>query len=75
MANLKVLFGTGALRLNDETGKVENVGGIQWTIKDGIVFNSKELLADVRAMVEESKAELGLPAGPMPMFIETVVDH
>lgn len=75
LANLKVLFGTGALRLNDETGEVEIVGGIQWTIKDGVVFNAKELLADVRAMVEESKAEMGLPAGPMPMSIETTTDH
>lgn len=72
LANLKVLFGTGALRLNDETGEVEKVGGIRWTIKNGVVFDARQLLSDVRAMVEDAKAAAGLPAGPMPMFIETV---
>ena len=53
--NLKVLYGTGARRLNDETGNVENVGGILYTIKDGIVYDAKKLLADVAEMVEEQK--------------------
>lgn len=72
LQNLKVLFGTGAIRLNDETGEVEKVGGVKWTIKDGIVFDAKKLLDDVRAMVEAAKKEAGMPAGPMPMFIETI---
>jgi imidazolonepropionase-like amidohydrolase len=55
--NLKVLYGTGATRLNDETGEVERVGGIKWTIKDGIVYDAKQLLADVREMVRQQKAE------------------
>lgn len=71
LENLKVLFGTGAIRLNDDTGNVERVGGIRWTIKDGILYDVPELLRDVRRIVEESKAEAGLPAGPMPLFIET----
>ncbi len=53
--NLKVLYGTGARRLNDETGEVETVGGILYTIKDGIVYDAKRLLADVADMVEEQK--------------------
>ena len=53
--NLKVLYGTGARRLNDETGEVETVGGILYTIKDGIVYDAKQLLADVAEMVEEQK--------------------
>ena len=59
LANLKVLYGTGAVRLNDETGEPERVGGVRWTIKDGIVYDAKRLLADVAAMVTEQKAELG----------------
>ena len=59
LANLKVLYGTGWPRLNDETGEVELVGGIKHTIKDGIVFDAVELLADVAAMVAEAKAERG----------------
>lgn len=74
LANLKVLYGTGALRLNDDTGEVEKVGGVTWTIKNGIVFDAKQLLRDVRAFVEAAKAERGMAAGPMPMFIETVHD-
>ena len=73
--NMKVLFGTGALRLIDETGEVEKVGGIKWTIKDGIVFDAKKLLADVRALVDAAKANAGLPPSPMPMAIETVPQH
>jgi hypothetical protein len=57
LQNLKVLYGTGAVRLNEKTGKVEHVGGIKYTIKDGIVYDAKQLLADVAAMVEKQKKE------------------
>jgi imidazolonepropionase-like amidohydrolase len=57
LQNLKVLYGTGALRLDDRTGQVERVGGIKYTIKDGIVYDAKLLLADVAAMVEKQKKE------------------
>lgn len=54
--NLKVLYGTGAVRLNDETGKPERVGGVEYTIKDGIVYDAKQLLKDVEEMVNKQKA-------------------
>ena len=54
-----VLYGTGAVRLNDETGLPERVGGVRYTIKDGIVYDAKQLLADVAAMVDRQKAEKG----------------
>ena len=53
--NLKVLYGTGWLRLNDETGTVEWLGGIDHTIKDGIVYDARALLADVAEMVEAQR--------------------
>ena len=56
LANLKVLYGTGAPMLNDDTGKLERVGGISYTIKDGIVYDAKKLLEDVRRMVADAKA-------------------
>ena len=56
LQNLKVLYGTGAIKLNDDTGSVERVGGVRWTIKDGIVFDAKELLSDVRDLVAAEKA-------------------
>jgi imidazolonepropionase-like amidohydrolase len=56
--NLKVLYGTGAVRLDDETGETERIGGVRYTIKDGIVFDAQRLLADVVAMVEAQRAEM-----------------
>jgi hypothetical protein len=56
LANLKVLYGTGALKLDDSTGKPTQVGGVRWTIKDGIVYDAKQLLADVARMVDAQKA-------------------
>ena len=55
IANLKVLYGTGAIRLNDQTAAVERVGGVKWVIKDGIVYDAKRLLQDVARMVDEAK--------------------
>jgi hypothetical protein len=55
LENLKVLYGTGWFRLNDATGKVDQVGGVKWTIKDGIVYDAKALLADVARMVEDQR--------------------
>ena len=58
LANLKVLYGTGALRL-DEDNVPRRVGSVRYTIKDGIVFDARALLADVRRMVEQAKAQSG----------------
>ena len=52
--NLKVLYGTGTVRL-DENGNPVTVGGVKWTIKDGIVYDARELLDDVARMVAEAK--------------------
>ncbi|MGC1631345.1 MAG: amidohydrolase [Gelidibacter sp.] len=57
LQNMKVLYGTGAVRLNDETGKPERVGGVVHTIKDGIVYDAKKLLRDVELMVIKQQEE------------------
>src|SRR5882724_4384724 len=56
--NLASLYGTGAIKLN-EKNEVTRVGGVKYTIKDGIVYDAKKLLADVRAMVREAKQKSG----------------
>ena len=56
LQNFKVLYGNGAVRLNDETGRPERVGGIKYTIKDGIVYDAKKLMDDVAAMVAKQKS-------------------
>jgi cytosine/adenosine deaminase-related metal-dependent hydrolase len=67
LENLKVLYGTGAVKLNDETGEVERVGGVKYTIKDGIVYDARQLLEDVAEMVRAQKRERGMdPDAPLP---------
>ena len=56
LANLKVLYGTGAVKLTKDN-KVVRVGGVKFTIKDGIIYDAKRLLADVKAMVDEEKSK------------------
>ena len=58
LQNLASLYGTGAIKL-DEKNQVKRVGGVKYTIKDGIVYDAKKLLADVRRMVREAKAKSG----------------
>ncbi len=57
LRNLKVLYGTGAIKLTDDN-KVVRVGGVKYTIKDGIVYDAKKLLEDVKGIVDMSKKEL-----------------
>ena len=54
LQNLKVLYGTGALKLNDDNELIR-VGGVRYTVKDGIVYDAKKLLQDVKKIVDEKK--------------------
>jgi hypothetical protein len=54
LANIKYLYGTGAIKLNDKNEEIR-AGGIKYTIKDGIVYDAKKLLEDVRNMVKKAK--------------------
>jgi hypothetical protein len=56
LQNFKVLYGTGTIRINDATNKPERVGGVDYVVKGGIVYDGKKLLADVAANVEKAKA-------------------
>jgi hypothetical protein len=58
LANLQVLYGTGAVKLSDDN-TVQRVGGVKYTIKDGIIYDSKKLLADVKKIVADEKAKTG----------------
>ena len=39
---------------------MEYVGGVKYTIKDGIVYDAKQLLKDVEEMVRREKEARGL---------------
>ncbi|GGG49263.1 hypothetical protein GCM10011414_18860 [Croceivirga lutea] len=54
LKNLKVLYGTGAIRLT-EANEVVRVGGVTYTIKDGIIYDAKKLLQDVKTIVQQQK--------------------
>ena len=59
LQNLKVLYGTGSIRI-DENNKPIRVGGVKYTVKDGIVYDAKKLLEDVKAIVDKQKEEEGV---------------
>lgn len=67
LANLKVLYATGHIKLDPETNEPARVGGIDYVVKNGVVYDGAELRASVKAMVGEEKQRLGLPPGPMPI--------
>jgi len=56
LQNLKVLYGTGAIKLT-ESNEVVRVGGVKYTIKDGVIYDAKKLLLDVKQMVDTQKEE------------------
>jgi len=58
LANFKVLYGTGAIKINDDN-EVVRVGGVKYTIKDGIIYDAKQLLKDVENMVKRAKRRDG----------------
>ena len=67
--NLKSLYGTGVPKLNEDTQLVERVGGVTWTIKDGIVYDARALLEEVKKTVREEKITLGLNPN-LPLKVE-----
>lgn len=58
LQNLKVLYGTGVIRIDDNNEPIR-VGGVKYTVKDGIVYDAKKLLEDVKAIVDKQKQEEG----------------
>lgn len=56
LVNLKYLYGTGTPEL-DENNEEVRAGGVDYTIKDGIIYDAKKLLADVREMVKKAREE------------------
>jgi len=58
LQDFQVLYGTGAIRLTEDN-KVVRVGGVKYTVKDGIVYDAKKLLADVKKIVDAEKVKSG----------------
>jgi imidazolonepropionase-like amidohydrolase len=62
LENFKVLYGTGHFRLDANDDPVR-VGGVRYTIKDGIIYDARELLSDVREIVLKARQESGTGPG------------
>ncbi len=58
LENLQYLYGTGAVYLTNNN-EITRKGGVKYTIKDGIVYDAKKLLADVKQLVDEEKKKTG----------------
>jgi len=58
LKNLKVLYGTGAIKLTNDN-KVIREGGVKYTIKDGVIYDAKALLQEVKEMVTTEKSKTG----------------
>ena len=54
--NFKYLYPTGVLDLKD--GKLVRRGGVKWTIKDGLVYNTPTIMSELKEMVAKARAEL-----------------
>ncbi|MBV6659790.1 amidohydrolase family protein [Pseudomonas yamanorum] len=54
--DFKLLYGTGALRLDEVNQCGEWQRSLMTTIKDGVVFDTRELLSDVEGIVSNSTA-------------------
>ena len=58
LKNLKVLYGTGAIKLTEDN-EVVRAGGVTYTISNGVIYDAKGLLDKVKKMVSDAKAEEG----------------
>lgn len=56
LRDLKVLYGTGAIRVSEDDVEYRT-RGIRYIVKDGIVYDSRQLLDDVRQIVHDEKSK------------------
>jgi Amidohydrolase family len=67
LANLKVLYATGHIKLDPATNKPIRVGGIDYVVKNGVVYEGAELRSSIKSMVAAEKQRLGVAPGAMPI--------
>jgi hypothetical protein len=54
LADVKVFYGNGVTRVGADRKEVHEQC-VKYTIRDGVIFDSQALLADVREMVTKAK--------------------
>lgn len=55
LENLKCLYPTGVVDRKEE--KLVRRGGVEWTIKDGIVYHGPSMLEDIKQIVAQARKE------------------
>jgi len=66
LANLKTLYATGHIKL-DERNKPQRVGGIDFVVKNGVVYDGADLRDSIITSVADEKAKFDIAPGPMPI--------
>jgi cytosine/adenosine deaminase-related metal-dependent hydrolase len=51
MDNIKVMYGTGVNRYSSDGESITHSGGVRWTVKNGVLFDCRELLNAVEDYV------------------------
>lgn len=59
LVDFNLIYGTGALRLDESTGETYRARALEYTIKDGVIYDVTELLKDVKKMVDDAKRTEG----------------
>ena len=67
LANLKVLYATGHVKLDPETNRPVQVGGVDYVVKNGVVYEGAKLRDEIKSMVAGEKERRGVALGPMPV--------
>ncbi|WP_428409499.1 amidohydrolase family protein [Hyphococcus sp.] len=67
LANLKTLYATGHVKLDPETNRPVRVGGVDYVVKNGVVYEGAKLRDEIKDMVAAEKQRLGVAPGPMPI--------
>ena len=57
--NFRYLYPFGAINMNKDTEEMYRTKGIIHTIKDGVVYENKNLMREVERIVKESKKNAG----------------
>lgn len=68
LKDFNLLYATGAMRLNEETGEITRVRALKYTIKDGIVYSAQKLREDIRQMVDEAERRSGVDVDISPVL-------
>jgi hypothetical protein len=57
LENFKVLYGTGHLRFNAKSNRLERIGGVKTTIRGGVIYDAVQMRTEVKKMVRAVKAK------------------